>query len=51
MSGATADIRYLRKNGDMQIIRVRVFPLKKNKDERLYYASLEDVTNLLRENG
>ena len=49
MSGATGDIRYLRRNGDMQIVRVRVFPLRKNKDERLYYASLEDVTTLLRE--
>ena len=47
--GATADIRYIRRTGEEQVIRVRVFPLKKNGDAYMYYAALEDITDLLSE--
>ena len=46
MRGATADIRYIRKTGETQWIRVRAFPLKSGSGGRIYYASLEDVTEL-----
>ena len=46
IKGATGDIRYLRKTGEEQIIRVRAFPLKRNGDAMLFYASLEDITDI-----
>ena len=46
LRGATGDIHYIRKTGEEQIIRVRVFPLKKSGDAMLYYAQLEDITDL-----
>ena len=46
LRGATADIRYIRKDGSTQWLRVRAFPLKKGSKGNIYYASLEDVTEM-----
>ena len=46
LRGATGDIHYIRKTGETQVIRVRVFPLKRSGDAMLYYAQLEDITDL-----
>ena len=46
IKGATADIRYMKDGIDMRWIRFRIFPMRKQDDARLYYGSLEDITDI-----
>ena len=46
IKGATADIRYMKDGVDLRWIRFRIFPLRKQNDSRLYYGSLEDITEI-----
>ncbi len=46
LKGATADIRYMKDGVDMRWIRFRIFPLRRQNDSRLYYGSLEDITEI-----
>ena len=46
LKGSTADIRYVHKNGELQWIRVRVFSMNRHHDAHMYYASLEDITDI-----
>ena len=50
IKGATADIRYMKDEGsDLRWIRFRIFPLRKQNGSRLYYGSLEDITEIYKE--
>ncbi len=44
--GATDDIRYMKKDGSIQWIRVRVFSLNEHHHAKMYYATLEDITDI-----
>ena len=51
LKGSTADIRYIRPDGELQWIRIRIFPLKKHHNAKLYYGSLEDITEIYSQKG
>lgn len=45
--GATDDIRYIKKDGSTQWVRVRVYSLNEHHHARMYYATLEDITDII----
>ena len=50
--GATADIRYMKDGIDMRWIRFRIYPMQGESENggRLYYGSLEDITEIYQAN-
>lgn len=45
-NGASADIRCVKKDGGIQWVRIRVFAMNSQSKAKLYYGSLEDLSEL-----